>query len=185
MGYCNYQCKQQKFLDQRKIIFQKKLDNYYSKYSRHLKQLQSVANKSNPHAEMDKIRRTNEPALKRDERDIKNILEQIKSRIDGVTQRVKQNKSEINVNNTDLEKLKKELDVQERKILEKRTELESKKKQLNVGNDTNKYRRHILYLLIFFNIFLIIVIVFLLRNSSSGSGASDDGTAAAEGVDGE
>ena len=174
MTYCNYQCKQDKFLDQKKQIFQKKLDQYYNKYAQHLRELKAVANKPNPHNEMARIKRTNEPALKRYENEINSILNSIKNRIYSVTSNNKKNKTEINVNNNDIDKLKSQLAIQEKKILEKRTELESKKKQLAVGNDTNKYRRHILYLLIVFNIFLIVVIVFLLKGSSSGSESSSE-----------
>ena len=78
MTYCNYQCKQDKFLDQKKQIFQKKLDQYYNKYAQHLRELKAVANKPNPHNEMARIKRTNEPALKRYENEINSILNSIK-----------------------------------------------------------------------------------------------------------
>ena len=183
MAYCNYQCKQDKFLDQRKILFQKKLNQYYTLYENHLRDLKAVANKPNPHNQMAAIKRKNEGPLKRLESEINSILNSIKQRIYSVTSDVKKNKKEININNNDIDKLKSQLAVQEKKIMEKRTELESKKKQLQVGNQTNKYRRHILYLLIFFNIFLIIVIVFLLKGSGSGNIMGDNaGDAAGEGA---
>lgn len=166
----NYSRCQQKWLDQRKILFQRKLDEYYKLYSNHLKQLKSIANKDNPHNEMAQIVRRNERPILDKEREIKNLLKSIQDRIKNSESHVKERKTTISKNNQDIDRLKRQLNVQEKQILEKQTELESKKKQLEVGSDTNKYRKHILYLLIIFNVFLVIVIVFLLKKSGNGAG---------------
>ena len=171
----NYSRCQQKWLDQRKIMFQRKLKEYYDLYSRHLKQLKIIASKPNPHNEMAQIVRRNERPILDKEREIKNLLRSIQDRIKNSESHVKERKTTISKNNQDIDRLKKQLNVQEKKILEKQTELGSKKKQLEVGSDTNKYRKHILYLLIIFNVFLAVVIVLLLKKSGGASDAGDVG----------
>ena len=125
----NYSRCQQKWLDQRKIMFQRKLKEYYDLYSRHLKQLKIIASKPNPHNEMAQIVRRNERPILDKEREIKNLLRSIQDRIKNSESHVKERKTTISKNNQDIDRLKKQLNVQEKKILEKQTELGSKKKQ--------------------------------------------------------
>ena len=162
-----------KWITDRKKMFDAKLTAYYAKYKEHLKKLGEVATADNPHMEIEKIKSSTVDGtrvLKKMEEEIKGILESINNKINGISNKVADDKTAIKKNNDMLERLRRTLEDQEKNILEKRTELESKKKQLGVGSNTNKYRKHILYLLIFFNIFLIVAIVFLLKGTGSSEG---------------
>lgn len=169
----NYSRCQQKWLDQKKREFSIKLKAYYRAYAKHLRDLKKLAGQPNPHEKMKELVAKNEQPIRDMERQIGTLLTSIQGRIRSSEGHVRERKSTISKNNQDIDRLKRQLNVQEKKILEKQTELESKKKQLEVGSDTNKYRKHILYLLIIFNVFLVIVIVFLLKKSGGDAGDGD------------
>ena len=163
---CDFECQKDIYLENKRKTFNKKLEEYYSQYSKYLRELQELSKRDDPHQAMQEKRRRYEGKLLSLENQIKSILSGVQNEISGIESTVKKNKIDIDVNNRDITNLKRQLIMQERKIKEKSAELESKRRQLSVGSYSNNYRRFILYLLIVFNILLVVGIIYFWRSSS-------------------
>ena len=71
---CDFECQKDIYLESKKKTFNKKLEEYYSQYSKYLRELQELSKKDDPHQAMQEKRRRYEGKLMSLENQIKNVV---------------------------------------------------------------------------------------------------------------
>jgi hypothetical protein len=96
---------------------------------------------------------------------LRDIMDKLKKNTDSISNKILESSEAIERKTFQIYEKAKTLDIQQDLIARKNEELHSKKKQIEMGIQKNKYRRNIIVILIIINIFLIITLYSFYKNS--------------------
>ena len=98
--------------------------------------------------------------LKVIDQNLREIMEKLKKSTDSISNKILESSEAIERKTFQIYEKAKTLDIQQDLIVRKNEELHSKKKQIEMGVQKNKYRRNLIFVLIALNIMLITSLYF-------------------------
>jgi uncharacterized membrane protein len=98
--------------------------------------------------------------LKVIDQSLRDIMDKLKKSTDSISNKILESSDAIERKTFQIYEKAKTLDIQQDLISRKNEELHSKKKQIEMGIQKNKYRRNLIFVLIALNIILIISLYF-------------------------
>ena len=96
---------------------------------------------------------------------LRDIMEKLKKNTDSISNKILESSEAIERKTFQIYEKAKTLDIQQDLISRKNEELHSKKKQIDMGIQKNKYRRNIIFILIIINMFLIVTLYTYYKSS--------------------
>lgn len=125
-------------------------EQYAKLYQKYLDQ------KFSSNAEEQKASLTTYNELKVIDTTLRSIMDKLKSSTDSISNKILESSESIERKTFQIYEKAKTLDIQQDLISQKNEELHSKKKQIEMGIQKNKYRRNLIFVLILLNVILII-----------------------------
>jgi hypothetical protein len=98
--------------------------------------------------------------LKVIDQNLREIMEKLKKSTDAISNKILESSEAIERKTFQIYEKSKTLDIQQDLIQRKNDELHSKKKQIEMGIQKNKYRRNLIFVLLILNILLISALYF-------------------------
>jgi septal ring factor EnvC (AmiA/AmiB activator) len=162
--HCNYKndymCQRKCNIHKLKQLYNKELRNYYKIYNTYLEMKYSTGNNAVEQRQL--AEKEWRPLIVTINKKLNKILKDLKKNIDNTQKLIKSHKKTILVKNNNILTQNKFITRQDDIIKQKYDEYLSKERQVDTGEERNKYKKNTMILMIILNIILVIVTIVLI-----------------------